>query len=42
MFPQVDPTECVDAIVVVDGSNDDRYAYARSLAEEGVADRILV
>lgn len=26
---------------MVDGSNDDRYAYARSLVEEGVADRVL-
>ncbi|MCZ4540864.1 YdcF family protein [Dietzia maris] len=42
LFPQVDSPERVDAIVVVAGSNDDRYVYARSLAEEGVADHILV
>ncbi|GAA1699043.1 YdcF family protein [Dietzia cercidiphylli] len=32
----------MDAIVVVAGTNDDRYAYARRLANEGVSDRILV
>lgn len=42
LFPRVDSPDRVDAIVVVAGSNDDRYVYARSLAEEGVADRILV
>lgn len=42
LFPQVDSPEHVDAIVVVAGSNDDRYVYARSLAEDGVADHILV
>lgn len=42
LFPQVDSPKRVDAIVVVAGSNDDRYVYARSLAEEGVADHILV
>lgn len=42
LFPQVDSPERVDAIVVVAGSHDDRYVYARSLAEEGVADHILV
>jgi len=42
LFPQVDSPERVDAIVVVAGANDDRYVYARSLAEEGVADHILV
>ena len=42
LFPQVDSPERVDAIVVVAGSNDDRYVYARSLAEEGVTDHILV
>lgn len=42
LFPRVDSPDRVDAIVVVAGSNDDRYVYARALAEEGVADRILV
>lgn len=42
LHPQVDSPDRVDAIVVVAGANDDRYAYARHLAEEGVADRILV
>lgn len=42
LFPRVDSPERVDAIVVVAGAADDRYAYARYLAEEGVADRILV
>ena len=42
LFPQVDSPDRVDAIVVVAGANDDRYVYARSLAEEGVADHILV
>ena len=31
LFPQVDSPERVDAIVVVAGSNDDRYVYALSL-----------
>ena len=42
LFPQVDSPERVDAIVVVAGANDDRYVYARSLAEQGVTDHILV
>lgn len=42
LFPQVDSPERVDLIVVVAGANDDRYVYARSLAEDGVADHILV
>lgn len=42
LFPHVDSPEWVDAVVVVAGSHDDRYVYARSLAEEGVADHILV
>ena len=42
LFPQVDSPERVDAIVVVSGANDDRYVYARSVAEQGVADQILV
>ena len=42
LFPQVDSPERVDAIVVVAGIDDDRYEHARSLAEEGVADHILV
>lgn len=42
LFPRVDSPDQVDAIVVVAGANDDRYDYARHLAEDGVADRILV
>lgn len=42
LHPPVDSPDRVDAIVVVAGSNDDRYDYARYLADEGVADRILV
>ena len=42
LFPQLDSPDRVDAIVVVAGANDDRYVYARSLAEEGVADHVLV
>lgn len=42
LFPQVELPGRVDAIVVVAGSNDDRYVYARHLAETGAADRILV
>lgn len=42
LFPQVDSPERVDAIVAVAGIDDDRYVFARSLAEEGVADHILV
>lgn len=42
LFPRVDSPKRVDAIVVVAGSADDRYVYARHLAEEGVAGRILV
>ena len=42
LFPQVDSPDRVDAIVVVAGAADDRYVYARHLAETGVADRILV
>lgn len=42
LYPTVDSPTSADAIVVVAGANDDRYAYARSLAEHGVADRILV
>lgn len=40
--PRIDSPERVDAIVVVAGANDDRYAYARHLAAEGVADQVLV
>lgn len=40
--PQVDSPSRVDAIVVVAGIEDDRYVYARHLAELGVADRVLV
>lgn len=42
LYPHVDSPGHVDAIVVVAGANDDRYVYARHLAEAGVADRILV
>lgn len=42
LFPQVDSPERVDAIVVVAGIDDDRYDFARTLAEEGVTDHILV
>ncbi|MVZ89981.1 hypothetical protein GQF49_05725 [Microbacter sp. ANSKLAB05] len=42
LFPRVDQPEDVDAIVVVAGARDDRYAYARHMAEQGVASQILV
>lgn len=42
LFPRTDSPERVDAIVVVAGAKDDRYVYARHLAETGVADHILV
>ncbi|MDX2358781.1 ElyC/SanA/YdcF family protein [Dietzia sp. PP-33] len=42
LHPRVDSPDRVDAIVVVAGALDDRYVYARHLAEDGVADRILV
>ncbi|MFJ5872216.1 YdcF family protein [Dietzia maris] len=42
LFPRIDSPDRVDAIVVVAGAADDRYVYARHLAEQGVADRILV
>ncbi|MBB1036658.1 DUF218 domain-containing protein [Dietzia natronolimnaea] len=42
LHPRVDSPDRVDAIVVVAGANDDRYIYARHLAERGVADRVLV
>lgn len=42
LFPRIDSPDRVDAIVIVAGAADDRYIYARHLAEEGVADRILV
>ncbi|MCT2141113.1 ElyC/SanA/YdcF family protein [Dietzia cinnamea] len=42
LFPQVDSPARVDAIVVVAGANDDRYVYARHLAQNGVTDNILV
>lgn len=42
LHPRVDSPDRVDAIVVVAGANDDRYVYARHLAEEGVSNRILV
>lgn len=42
LFPRVDSPGRVGAIVVVAGAADDRYVYARHLAEGGVADRILV
>ena len=42
LHPKSDSPDRVDAILVVAGARDDRYVYARHLAEEGVADRILV
>ena len=42
LFPRVDSPDRVDAIVVVAGAADDRYVFARHLAEGGVSDRILV
>ena len=42
LFPRIDSPDRVDAIVVVAGAADDRYVYARRLAEEGLADRIMV
>lgn len=42
LFPRTDSPDRVDAIVVVAGAQDDRYIYARHLADQGVADRILV
>lgn len=42
LHPRVDSPDRVDVIVVVAGANDDRYVYARHLAEQGVSDRILV
>lgn len=42
LFPRIDSPERVDAIVVVAGAQDHRYVYARHLADEGVADHILV
>lgn len=42
LFPQINSPQRADAIVVVAGAADDRYVYARHLAEEGLADRILV
>jgi hypothetical protein len=35
LFPATDSPDRVEAIVVVAGANDDRYVYARHLAEEG-------
>jgi uncharacterized SAM-binding protein YcdF (DUF218 family) len=42
LFPQADTPSRVDAMVVVAGMNDDRYVYARQLAESGVTDQVLV
>ncbi|WP_227022336.1 ElyC/SanA/YdcF family protein [Dietzia maris] len=42
LFPRVDAPNRVNAIVIVAGAADDRYVYARHLAEEGMTDRILV
>lgn len=42
LIPRTDSPDRVDAIVVVAGASDDRYIYARHLAEEGATDRILV
>ena len=40
--PRTDAPARVDAIVVVAGLNDGRYAYAEKLAKQGVSDHILV
>lgn len=40
--PTIDSPARVDGIVVVAGADDDRYTYARHLAEEGVADSVIV
>lgn len=42
LFPRTDAPDHVDALVVVSGANDDRYRYARRLAEGGFARHILV
>lgn len=42
LHPRADSPDRVDAIVMVAGAIDDRYGYARHLAEKGVADTILV
>ncbi|MBB1020062.1 DUF218 domain-containing protein [Dietzia sp. E1] len=42
LFPQVDSPDRVGAIVVVAGAADDRYVYARHLAETGLSERIFV
>ena len=42
LLPRTDSPKHVDAIIVVAGAQDGRYDYARHLAQEGVADRILV
>ncbi|UVE96445.1 YdcF family protein [Dietzia sp. B32] len=42
LLPRTDSPKHVDAIIVVAGAQDDRYEYARHLAQAGVADRILV
>lgn len=42
LHPRSDSPARADAIVVVAGARDDRYAYARRLAEEGVSESILV
>ncbi|WP_235026655.1 ElyC/SanA/YdcF family protein [Dietzia lutea] len=42
LYPKVDSPGQVNAVVVVAGAADDRYVYARHLAETGVADRVLV
>ena len=42
LSPRSDRPQHVDVIVVVAGFYDDRYTYARSLAEQGVADEVLV
>ena len=42
LHPPVDSPDRVDAIVVVAGVLDDRYSFAKHLAEGGLADTILV
>jgi len=42
LHPRVDSPARVDGIVVVAGALDDRYVYARHLAESGVADQLVI
>lgn len=42
LLPRIDSPDRVDAIVVVAGANDDRYMFARHLAESGITNQVLV